>query len=101
MLSAAASKPYLRTHMIFEGEDDHKIPAHDMILLNQNIFYATGLLMAHSFVHTGVAFFGLSPVIVQYLCTENLTEDTIYEVSVEDLSSIEVREAIRMVSIFQ
>lgn len=83
---------------LFEGETDHKLPSCDAVLLRCGIFKAVGKFMAHSAVHTGIAFVGLSEAAAEYILTENVDSDTPLPLSLEDLPDSHIREAVGLVS---
>jgi hypothetical protein len=83
---------------VFEGDDDHKLPSHDAMLLRSGIFQAVGKFIAHSYIHTGVAMVGLCNAAVQYLCTESVDNDTPFEILLDDIPLMEVRSLLQKVS---
>jgi hypothetical protein len=48
---------------LFEGVEDFKLPVLDLALLRLGKFKNVGKLLAHSAVHTNVAFIGIHPVV--------------------------------------
>jgi hypothetical protein len=62
---AVLKERYLGSYQLFEGEEGHKVPSHDGILLRSGVFEALGM---HSFIHTGVALHGVCSAVAQYLC---------------------------------
>lgn len=53
--------------MIFEGEDDHKLPVKDPLLRQTGMFVAAGKMIAHASLH-GVPplLYGVSPAVIYY-----------------------------------
>jgi len=82
---------YMGRYPIFEGDNDHKVPSSDLLLLRKGVFQAVGKFLAHSYINTGIALYNLSPCIKEYLCNESDSFDNITEITVEDLPSLEMR----------
>jgi hypothetical protein len=61
-VDALATETY-RNIAIFEGVEDFKLPTPDLSLLRMGIFKNVGKLMAHSAIHTNVAFVGIHPAV--------------------------------------
>jgi len=81
------------THILLQGEDGHLCPNADASLLRSGIYRSLGKMMAHSFVHTGIACYGLSRAIVRFLLTGKI--ETIDR---RDIPDLETRRVLEMVS---
>jgi hypothetical protein len=99
-LSGILNDKYRERYSIFEGEEGHKVPCLDAVLLRSGVFKAVGKLMAHSLIHCGVAGFGIAQPIVEYLLSNDVDSQFHFTVSAEDIPSMEVRETIQIVRIF-
>ncbi|OXA48165.1 hypothetical protein Fcan01_16882, partial [Folsomia candida] len=78
---------------LFDGRDDGKVPSRANG--GFNVYVNLGSFLVHSFMHTGVAMYGLHKSIVKYLCTLNYDweaeDDTI---SVADIVSCDAMEIL-------
>lgn len=63
--------------LLFEGEQDHKIPSTSLILLESDLFVVAGRMIGHSFLHDGPCLGGLSPAILHVLFGGSPEEATI------------------------
>jgi hypothetical protein len=94
---ALAGGKYMLQVPIFEGEDDHKIPNSDAVLLRNNVHSFVGKFMAHSALHTGIVFIGLSKPIVQYIFAHSPSLDSGIEMTIKDVADIEIRQVLEKV----
>jgi hypothetical protein len=94
---AVLNDRYLGRYQLFEGEEGHKVPSHDAMLLRSGVFEALGKFMAHSYIHTGVALHGVCSTIAQYLCSGNFDANTVVTVTNADIPSYEVRDLMEKV----
>ena len=78
---------------LFEGETDHRLPSCDAKLLRSGIFKTVGKPMAHSAIHTGIAFLGFSEAAAEYLLTDPVDGDVPLHLCVKDVPNVEVRES--------
>ncbi|XP_046862669.1 uncharacterized protein LOC124456227 [Xenia sp. Carnegie-2017] len=53
--------------LVFEGENDHKVPVANSLLRSTGFYKCIGRMIAHSFLHAGSPLFGISEVVVDYL----------------------------------
>jgi hypothetical protein len=83
---------------IFEGEDDHRIPNTDAVLIRSNVFSLVGKFMAHSALHTGIAFVGLAKPVFQYILTDKSLSESGLQIVIEDVADAEIREALKNVN---
>jgi hypothetical protein len=82
---------------IFEGEDDHKLPCCDSVLLRSGIFSAVGKFLCHSAIHNGVAALGISEAVAEYLTTSEVSYDTAFTISDADIPDFDTRNKLGMV----
>jgi len=80
--------------MIFEGQEDHKLPIPNALLRNAGFYTSVGRMIAHSFLHGSPPLCGLSPAVVEFWC-----KDSINAVTIDDVTDYELREALMEVSI--
>lgn len=80
--------------MIFEGQEDHKLPIPNALLRNAGFYTSVGRMIAHSFLHGDPPLCGLSPAVVEFWC-----KDSINAVTIDDVPDYELREALMEVSI--
>jgi len=73
---------------------DHKIPTVDFHLQRNEVYELLGVFLGQSLAHTGIAGVGLSPMIVDYLLTEENTESTPYNINFQDCIENYIRVAI-------
>ncbi len=81
---------------LFEGAADHLIPVHSEEYTASTYFEYAGKLIAHSVLHAGFGFVGLSRAIVEYLVTDD-TESCPTSLSVEDILDLDIRESVKRV----
>jgi len=91
---------YMDKFPIFVGEEDHKLPNSDGVLLRSGVFDYIGKFMLHSLLHTGVAFVGLSKAVMHYIFNPNVGMEPGLELELcqEDVPDPEVREVLEYVS---
>ena len=78
--------------LIFEGENDHKVPVANSLLRSTGFYKLVGRMIAHSFLHSGLPVFGISQAIVDCMVAEN--DEEIPSVQVADISDIDLRNAL-------
>ena len=79
--------------IIFEGQEDHKLPIPNALLRNAGFYTSVGRMIAHSNLHGGPPLYGLSPAVVEFWC-----QDSINAVTIDDVPDYELREALVEVS---
>ena len=79
--------------LLFTGEVDHLIPVHNWDLLDDGAFITAGKVVAHSILHGGQGFVGMSPAVVTYIETLDL-DKTLINTTIEDIPDVDVRETI-------
>lgn len=84
---------------LFDGEIDHRLPSSDAKLLRSGIFKAVGKFMAHSAIHAGMSFFGLSEAASEYILTDPVDSDTPLPLTINDISDMEIRASLDLVSL--
>lgn len=62
------------------------IPMQDATLTRLGLFRAVGRFMAHSGLHTGRSFVGLSPAVVEYILLKDMSRIRQIPLSTEDVS---------------
>lgn len=80
--------------LVFEGENDHKIPVANSLLRSTGFYKSIGRMIAHSFLHAGPPVFGISKVVVDYLVCDT---DGIPLIEVADIPDIDLRIALNEV----
>ncbi|XP_076836802.1 uncharacterized protein LOC143482341 [Brachyhypopomus gauderio] len=53
--------------LLFNGEDDHKVPSTSRALVDGDLFRVVGIMIGHTFIHGGPHFSGLSPSLLPLL----------------------------------
>ncbi|XP_059215999.1 uncharacterized protein LOC131993938 [Centropristis striata] len=79
--------------LLFEGEQDHRIPSTSHILLESDFFVVAGRMIGHSFLHDGPCLGGLSPAILHVLFGGSPEEATI---DILDCADLDIREKIKL-----
>ena len=79
--------------LLFTGEVDHLIPVHNWDLLDDGAFITAGKVVAHSILHGGQGFVGMSPAVLTYIETLDL-DKTLINTTIEDIPDVDVRETI-------
>ena len=83
--------------LVFEGEDDHKVPVANSLLQRTGFYKLVGKMIAHSFTHNGSPVFGVSQAVVDYMLAET---DEISLLELADISDIDLRNALVEVNNF-
>lgn len=83
--------------LIFEGENDHKVPVANSLLRRTGFYKATGRMIAHSFLHGGPPVFGLSEAVIEYWAAKD--RDFIPNLEIADVPDIDLRNALTQVYI--
>ncbi|XP_010773940.1 uncharacterized protein isoform X6 [Notothenia coriiceps] len=79
--------------LLFEGEQDHLLPATSQILVESNLFVVAGRMIGHSFLHGGPVLHGFSEAIIHMLLHGDVDTATIY---LADVADLDLRETIHM-----
>lgn len=82
--------------LVFEGENDHKIPVANSLLRSTGFYKCIGRMIEHSFLHAGSPVFGISKLVVDYLVSDT---DEIPLIEVADIPDIDLRIALTEVSL--
>ena len=53
--------------LVFEGEDDHKVPVANSLLQRTGFYKLVRKMIAHSFIHNRPPVFGVSQTVVDYM----------------------------------
>ena len=72
------------------------IPVHNWDLLVDGAFITAGKALAHSVLHGGQGFIGMSPAVVAYIETHDL-DKALISTCIEDVPDIDVRETISLI----
>jgi hypothetical protein len=90
--------------VFLEGEDDHKLPIHDLSLRCTGAYKAIGRIIGHSVLHGGPFLYGISPAVKHYWCVTGSKRITDKDVAIqalpivpEDISDLELRNLISQV----
>lgn len=75
---------------LFGGADDHLVPLYGVDALSEGCFEMAGKLIAYSVLHSCDGFIGMSPAVIEYLCTGSLEKAGI-KVTIEDLYDIDLK----------
>lgn len=81
---------------LFEGKRDHLIPVHNEEYIASHYFEYVGKLIAHSVIHAGFGFVGLSRAITMYLISEDV-DSCLTHLSVEDIPDFELQTRVKEV----
>ena len=79
--------------LVFEGQEDQKVPVPNAFLCSSGFFTSVGRMIAHSFLHGVPPTYGISPAVVNYCCS-----DGIDSVTIKDRPDYELRQALIEVS---
>ncbi len=78
---------------LFEGQKDHLMPIHCVESLDSKLFYYTGVMISHSFLHDGYPIVGISRAAVAYIITGSIDE-AIPFLNIEDVPDYELRKLL-------
>ena len=85
----------MTNNSLFEGSSDSRVPAHNMVALEQHKFKFIGQMIAVSIVHGGPGPQCLSHAVVDYI-TYGMSST---HAGVSDIPNFEVREKLKLVSL--
>ena len=85
------------TSVVFEGAPNHKLPMANPLLRQTGFFEAVGKMIAHSALHGGPPFYGISKSAVHFWSSDNFREET-YTIELEDVNDIQLREIVEKVN---
>lgn len=87
--------------LIFEGQEDHKVPRQEPLLRQTGLFVAAGKMIAHLALHGGPGIYGISPAVVHYWSVEDVSVEELAgnrpPVSLEDIPDVHLREILNEV----
>lgn len=87
--------------LIFEGQEDHKVPRQEPLLRQTGLFVAAGKMIAHSALHGGPGIHGISPAVVHYWSVEDVSVEELAgnrpPVGLEDIPDVHLREILNEV----
>lgn len=78
---------------LFEGTSGHLLPIHRTSYLNSGLFYVFGKVVAHSILHGGAGFPGLSPAMARFI-TDGEPDSASSSASIEDIPDLEYKDII-------
>lgn len=82
--------------VLFEGEEDHLLPVHCADYIASEYFIYVGKMIAHSVLHSGKGFVGLSRAISEFIVTNDL-ERSMLKLIVNDIPDLDIRESLAKV----
>ncbi|XP_060895369.1 G2/M phase-specific E3 ubiquitin-protein ligase-like isoform X1 [Labrus mixtus] len=80
---------------LFDGQQDHLVPANSIVMLDNELFLMAGRMMGHCFMYGGPGFPGVSPAITHVLCGGSIDSATVV---IEDCPDLDIRETIQLVT---
>ncbi|XP_070532740.1 uncharacterized protein [Ptychodera flava] len=80
-------------HLLFEGQDDHKVPIHDQLALDKELFVICGRMVQHSIIWGGPGLVGLAQPVKDYV----RTGDEFVICSIDDIPDTDIREKLQEV----
>lgn len=83
---------------LFEGEEGHLLPIHSTDALESSLFYYAGRMIAHSFLHSGFPFVGMSEAVTTYIVSSSIDESLPY-LTVKDIPDLTIRQIMEEVII--
>ena len=81
---------------LFEGSSGHLLPVHCTSYLDSGLFYVFGKVVAHSILHGGTGFPGLSPAMGRFIASGDVDSASCL-VSAEDIPDIDYKDVIEKV----
>lgn len=82
--------------LLFNGEDDHKVPSTSRALLDGDMFRVVGRMIGHTFINGGPLYSGLSPAF--FLLLTGRKDDTPV-LELKDCPDMDVIEVVSLVCI--
>ena len=61
--------------IIFEGSADHKLPIVNNLMKQAGLYLTVGKMLAHSILHGGPPYYGLSPAVIHYWKVDDVEQD--------------------------
>ncbi len=83
--------------MLFNGEDDHKVPSTSRELLDGDLFRVVGRMNGHTFINEGPLYSGLSPAFFPLLSG---SKDDTPVLELKDCPDTDVIEVVSLVCIY-
>ena len=75
---------------LFEGAEDHVLPIHCSSSLDSGLFHLFGKVLAHSILHGGMGYLGMSPACAKFIATKSINEAATL-VSLDDIPDLDYR----------
>lgn len=82
-------------HALLQGEMDFRLPSCHPTLLSAGVYRILGKFMAHSAIHLGVGFVGMSKSILRFVLSKDF--DDVSLVKIEDIPDVENRNVVKQV----
>lgn len=87
--------------LLFEGQDDHKVPRQQPLLRQTGLFVAAGRMIAHSALHGGPGLHRLSPAVIHYWAVEDFSSEEMSgnrpPVGLWDIPDVSLRDILNQV----
>ena len=81
---------------LFEGCEGHVLPNHNAEAQASQRFFYVGLICAHSFLHGGYPFVGMSPAAITYIVSGSM-KAAVEKLTVEDIPDHAIRQKLEKV----
>lgn len=85
--------------IISEGSADHKLPVVNNLMKQAGLYLTVGKMLAHSILHGGPPYYGLSPAIIHYWKVDDVEQDPL-PLCLDDIPDYELRTALQEVLVF-
>jgi hypothetical protein len=82
--------------IIFEGSTDHKLPVVNNLMKQAGLYLTVGKMLAHSILHGGPPYYGLSPAVIHYWKVDDMERDPL-PLSLDDIPDYELRTVLQEV----
>ncbi len=83
--------------LLFNGEDDHKVPSTSRALLDGDLFTVGGRMIGHTFINEGPLYSGLSPAFFPLLSG---SKDETPVLELKDCPDTDVIEVVSLVYVY-
>ncbi len=82
--------------IIFEGSTDDKLPVVNNLMKQAGLYLTIGKILAHSILHGGPPYYGLSPAVIHYWKVDDLEKDPL-PLCLDDVPDYELRTVLQEV----
>ncbi|XP_078000538.1 tenascin-N-like [Glandiceps talaboti] len=79
---------------LFEGQEDHKVPVHDQVALDKNLFEIIGRMVQHSILWGGPGLAGLAQSVKDYVTHGH---ELMISLNINDIPDMDIREKLQKV----